>query len=189
MLLETSIYNYGNLEETILLKNIEVELKPKKNKKSKSITIKNNVDSKIENFIKKSFKDYSKCSVKKVLKCENEKDITYYVEIDDNFCMNVNRNHTSSNIYFQIKSSGICQRCYCKKETIDGRLHGMCKEYASKEISLNKILKKELFGTETVSKKNKSIVTFNVTKHTTNAKESCLLNCKTILLQIENELL
>jgi hypothetical protein len=159
MLLETSIYNYSSFEETKLNKEINVELKSssKKSKKGKSISEKNEQFSKIENFIKRNFKEnYSKCSVKKVTQNEN----SFYVEIDDNYCMNVGRNHSSSNIYFQIRESGICQRCYCKKDSTDGRLHGKCKEYSSKEIPLSKTLKVLLFGND--FKKSKSIVTFNV---------------------------
>ena len=101
--------------------------------------------------------------------------------------MNVNRNHTSSNIYFQIKPTGICQRCYCKRETVDGRLHGMCKEYASKETPLSNSVKKLLFGNEIVKKNNKSIVTYNVTH--SHDKEAYLNNCKNILWQLKHELL
>ena len=188
MLLETSIYNYAHFEETKTVKELNVELVVskkgnKKGNKKENVQTKD-ADLKIENFIKRNFKEhYSQCSVKKV-KFENS---TYYIEIDDNFCMNVNRNHTSSNIYFQIKSSGISQRCFCKKENTDGRLHGICKEYASKEIPLNKLLKKQLFPDETVSKKNKSIVTFNITK--SHNKESYLNNCKNLLWQLKHELL
>jgi hypothetical protein len=189
MLLETSIYNYAHFEETRTVKELNIELPSvsKKSKKNsgKSVQTKDS-DSKIENFIRKNFskEHYSKCCVKKVSK--NDK--CYYVEIDDNYCMNVDRNHTSSNIYFQIQPTGISQRCFCKKETTDGRLHGPCKEYASKEIPLSKTLKKQLFPDEiTVSKKNKSIVTFNITK--SHDKETHLNNCKSLLFQLKHELL
>ena len=182
MLLETSIYNYAHFEETKFIKelpNLVISKKPKKNK----ATIPE-LDSKIQNFIHKNYKEnYSQCSVKKVTYLDN----SYYIEIDDNFCMNVNRQHTSSNIYFQIKSSGITQRCYCKKETINGRLHGICKEFASKEIPLTNAIKKVLFGNEIVSKKNKNIVTYNITQ--SYDKLTYLDNCKNILWQLKHELL
>ena len=189
MLLETSIYNYSGFSETVLLKNIDITIK--KNKKVKnSVTVKD-LDLKIENFIKKNFREhYSKCQVKKVTKNES----CYYIDIDDNYCMNVNRNHTSSNIYFQIKESGICQRCYCKKETTEGRVNGCCREYASKEVCLNKTLKKLLFGETNDPNKSKSkckskfIVKFNITKNNTDSIENCLNNCKNILWQLKNEL-
>ena len=98
--------------------------------------------------------------------------------------MNVNRNHTSSSVYFEIKASGICQRCYCKKESCEGRLNGNCREYHSKEIALNKTLKGLLFGEVKCNKS--SIVKFNITKG--NDREKCLNNCKNILWQLQNEL-
>ena len=186
MLLETSIYNYCQLEATSLLKEINIELEPvKKSKKggSKSVT-ENDINSKIETFIRKNFKEnYSKCCVKKVTK----NDSTYYIEIDDNFCMNVNRNHTSSNVYFQINTSGICQRCYCRKDTTYGRSQGMCKEYYSKEIGLTKILKKLLFGEEPVVKKDKQFVKYNIKR--SDSRENCLNNCKNLLSQLKKELI
>jgi len=183
MLLETSIYNYNDHQATQFIKQLNVVLVEKSKKNKTNVNV-NELDSKIQKFIRTNYKEkYSKCCVKKVTKTDS----TYYVEIDDNFCMNVNRNHTSSNIYFQIQPSGICQRCYCKKESIHGRLHGMCKEYASKQIPLNNSIKKLLFGNEIVSKKNKSIVTYNITQ--SYDKQSYLNNSKNILWQLKNELL
>ena len=186
MLLETSIFNYCQLEATSLLKQINIELAPvKKSKriKGESVSTENGINSKIESFIRKNFKEhYSKCCVKKVTKNEN----IYYIEIDDNFCMNVNRNHTSSNIYFQITTSGISQRCYCRKESTQGRSQGICKNYASKEISLNKTLNKLLFG-ETSVKKDKQLVKYTITR--CDSRENCLSNCKNLLSQLKKELI
>jgi len=118
-------------------------------------------------------------NVKKVTKVDPQ---TYFVEVDDNFCMNVNRNHTSSNIYFQIKPTGVCQRCFCKKETSDGRLHGACKKFCSKEVTIPKVLINLLFDS-VITKKNKQIVNFNLTH------DNYLNNCKNVLMKLENELL
>jgi len=190
MLLETSIYNYAHFEETPFIKELNVTLNEvsKKSKKSKSRMVNaNELENKIQNFIHKNYKEhYNTCSVKKV--SFNKENNTYNIEIDDNFCMNVNRQHSSSNIYFQITPLGVCQRCFCKKESVDGRLHGLCKEYASKKILLNNDLKKLLFGNQIVSKKNKDIVTYNITQSNNN-KESYLNNCKNILWQLKHELL
>ncbi len=193
MLLETSIYNYANLDATCFVKPINIEL-PEQAKKGKKGTTKKTVsineNGAIETFIRKNFKEhYSKCCVKKVSKNQNmQNETTYYVEIDDNFCMNVNRNHTSSNIYFQIGPSGISQRCYCRKETTQGRCQGVCREYCSKEIALTKTLKKLLFGEE-LGKKTKNVkklVNYNITK--SDNRENCLSNCKNLLLQLKNEI-
>ncbi len=47
------------------------------------------------------------------------------------YCFNVAREHTSSNVYFQLTSKGACQKCYCRKETTEGRKYGTCKDFAS----------------------------------------------------------
>jgi hypothetical protein len=198
VLIETSIYNYADIDSTKLLKPIGVELtqttKVKKNKISE-----NELMTKVENFIKKNFREhYSKIRLNK-LKKDSE---CYYAEPIDNFCMNVNRAHTSSGVYFQIKPSGICQRCFCKKDTLEGRLHGPCNSFSSKEIPISKILNAALFG-PSVKKNNKKIVNFNITRNSSTTsldlsksetqnvftnKQICLANCKNILWQLENEL-
>jgi len=201
-LLETSIYNYSDLPETEL-----IEVLPeitKSSKKSKSVIEKRDeTTTKLENFIRRHFKEfYSKIRIKKLTQNENK----YFVEPDDNFCMNVNRNHSSSGIYFQVTQTGICQRCYCKKETTDGRLYGPCTNYASKEISLNKTLQTLLYGNVGTVKRGKSkkINAFNLTRNSSTtvldlglkpdgnkmftSKEICLENCKSILFQLEKEL-
>jgi hypothetical protein len=202
MLNQTSIYNYTGVPETPLLKECEVVLKEKKKKKISSSE--DEVTLKIEAFIKRNYKQtHNKIKIVKVTKNEN----CYYAEPDDNFCINVNRNHTSSGVYFQITQNGICQRCYCKKETLDNRSNGMCKHFASPEIPLTKVLQILLFGNVSKNSKKK-IVNMNITRNSSSAsldlsisshenhreninlnKETCLMNCKNILFQIENEIL
>lgn len=178
MLLETSIINYSNNPEINFIKDLPITIQ--QGKKKKKITG-NSVDDftlKIENFIKKVYKQsHSKIRVKKVTKVEESK---YFIEPDDNFCLNVNRNHTSSGIYFQIKSTGICQKCFCKKPSNN------CKDYSSDEIPLSKILQNLLFPN---SKSKKKIVNCTLTSSLSTDKLMCLNNCKSILFQLENELI
>jgi hypothetical protein len=207
MLLETSIYNYNDFPETPYLQELpEITVEKQKKKKiSVATTKEDELSLKIENFIKKNFKQtHSKIKIKKLTKSEN----CYYVEPDDNFCINVNRNHNSSGIYFQVKTSGVSQRCYCKKDTLDGRSSGVCRDFASTEVPLSRPLIKILFGDVPAEKKKKNIVNMKITKNQSQAsldlsvskfdsyKENthtdrnvCLRNCKVILEQIENELL
>jgi len=207
MVFETSIYNYLNYPETPMIKECAIELKEKK--KTRGVVEpkqENEMIVKIENFIHRNYKGtHSKVRITKLTKTEN----CYYAEPDDNFCINVNRNHSSSGVYFQVTPTGICQRCYCKKETLDGRYHGMCKHFSSPEIPLSKVLQNFLFGSQVASKASKkNIVNMNITRNTISSsldlsvsvsqnrfqtismeKEVCLMNCKNILFQIENELL
>jgi hypothetical protein len=202
---QTSIYNYLDLPETEFIKELNVTLESTKKTKKKNVN--GNVDEttiKVENFIRKNFKEhYSKVRIKKFTKDSTDR---YFAEPDDNFCMNVNRTHSSSSIYFQITPSGICQRCFCKKESTEGRLYGSCTKFCSTEIQLSKILKNILFGSkERTSKKGKKINTFNISRNSSTAsldlglspnghkkifsnKEICLENCKNILFQLEKEL-
>ena len=198
MLPVTSIYNYNNLPETVLIKELEVIL----TKKSKvKVKLENEVITKLENFIKRNYKNNFK--INKLTKNEN----CYYAQPDDNFCINVNRKHTTSEVYFQITSNGICQKCYCKKETSDGRINGPCKNFSSEVLPLNKILQTLLFGESIRVKNKKKIVNMTITRNQSNnsldlsvsssdnytnnisnEKLTCLVNCKNILYQIENEL-
>ena len=205
-LLETSIYNYNELAETTLIKKLKIE----KNEKNESVSKKKaKVDTedatliKIETFIRRNFKDhYSRIKVKKLTKNDDR----YFVEVDENFCMNVNREHTSSAIYFQINEHGISQRCFCKKTTLDGRLQGPCTNFASKVIPVTKVLNGLLFGNKGKNGKNgkkisKMVISRNsststldlgsaiLNKKLFSSKEICLENCKSILFQLEKDLL
>jgi len=175
LLLDTSIYNYTGIEESVIIKPLPLSIPVKKNNSKLKGTITENT--KIENLIRRTFKqNYSKVNVLKVTKNDSFK---YFVEVDSNFCTNVNRNHTSSGIYFQITKTGICQRCFCKKDTTFDRLSGPCRNYSSKEFPLTKQLDGILF--------KKDLTNFNVCNNTDN-KNSTLLNCKNILSKLENEL-
>jgi hypothetical protein len=199
MLYELSIYNYNDNPETPVLKEIPVV----EQKRKKKEVCQDQLVLKVEAFIKKNYKEtHGKIKVVKFTKQQE----CFYAEPDDNFCINVDRNHTSSGVYFYITSSGISQKCYCKRETLDGRSYGMCKNFASTVIPLPKTLQTLLFGTVAVNKRKKKIVNVNITKNASSSsldlsvsslqnyresismdKEICLMNCKNILSQIENE--
>jgi hypothetical protein len=205
MLYETSIYNYRDNKETGMIKECNVDITKKKRTVKVATTNEDQLTLKVESFIKRNYKaTHGKVKIVKLIKQEN----CFYAEPDDNFCINVDRNHTSSGVYFQITQSGICQRCYCKKETLDGRSHGPCKHYSSPEIPLTKGLQTLLFGVISRNQKNKKIANVHLTRNASNAsldlsvsrlqnykesisidKEICLANCKNILFQLENELL
>uniref|UniRef100_A0A6C0I8K9 C962R-like N-terminal AEP domain-containing protein n=1 Tax=viral metagenome TaxID=1070528 RepID=A0A6C0I8K9_9ZZZZ len=178
MLLETSIMNYSSIPETKLCKELPVTIK----KKTRTVSV-DPLSSKIENFIKKVYKNsHSKIKIKKITKVDEFK---YFAEPDDNFCLNVNRNHTSSGIYFQIKPTGVSQRCFCKKLSMEGRVSGYCKNFCSEEIPLSKVLENYLFPSTRSSKKKISNCSFTLATD----KLICLNNCKNILFQLENELI
>lgn len=74
-----------------------------------------------------------------------------------NFCLNVNREHNSSTVYFTITERGVFQRCFCKKQTLDGRIMGVpCPNFVSQAFALQDShgteLYNKLFATSLVSR-------------------------------------
>ena len=47
------------------------------------------------------------------------------------YCLNAGREHSTSNVYFVLTRRGVCQRCYCRKDTGEGRAYGACKDFSS----------------------------------------------------------
>jgi hypothetical protein len=202
MVYETSIYNYNRVPASVLLKELPEHEEPKKKRVVKEKDP-DEMTLKIESFIKRNYKaTHSRIKIIKMTKTEN----CYYAEPDENFCINVGRKHSSSGVYFQITSTGVSQRCYCKKDTLDGRSYGMCKHFSSPEIPLTKVLQTLLFSPCRV--KNKQIVNMMLTKSQSAEsldlsiskhqnykkgisadKEMCLVNCRNILFQLENQIL
>lgn len=69
----------------------------------------------------------------------------YIAKIDSMYCLNIQREHNSCGIYFQITDQGLYQRCFCRCETLDGRHNGYCSKFKSTVFPLPKDLKKMLF--------------------------------------------
>lgn len=47
------------------------------------------------------------------------------------YCINLGRAHRTNNVYFMLTKKGVCQRCFCRCETTEGRMYGMCKDFSS----------------------------------------------------------
>lgn len=187
-LMESSIMNYQNFEESKMIKKLPIPVQKEKGSTGKSLSSNDDFTVKIENFIKKHFKaTHGNIRIKKITKVDDTK---YFVDPNSQFCQNVNRSHNSSGIYFQIKPSGVSQRCFCKKDTLDGRSSGPCKEYSSSEVPLSKILQNLLFPEIKLLKGSKrKIINCSLTSSLSSDKIQCLNNCKNILFQLENELI
>lgn len=72
----------------------------------------------------------------------------YFINVDgvkSNYCQNVRRDHNSNSIYFFIDSRGICQKCFSRKATTEGRFNGLCKDFASKPKALSDNEQNEFF--------------------------------------------
>ena len=83
----------------------------------------------------------------KKLSCNEAKD-KYWLWVGgegSQYCANVNRDHRGNSIYFYITRDGISQKCCCRCEKTEGRLHGKCKSYQSDKVTLPAELKSILF--------------------------------------------
>lgn len=47
------------------------------------------------------------------------------------YCFNLGRPHKTNTVYFMLTRKGVCQKCFCRCETTEGRKYGMCKDFAS----------------------------------------------------------
>lgn len=56
---------------------------------------------------------------------------TFMLRSTSRWCANLGRAHNSNNVYFQLTRAGVCQRCYCRCDTTEGRRHGLCKDFSS----------------------------------------------------------
>ena len=59
--------------------------------------------------------------------------------------MNVARDHHSNTIYFTLTEYGICQKCFCRCDSTEGRKFGLCRDYHSNMVALTAKLKSTLF--------------------------------------------
>lgn len=91
----------------------------------------------LETFIRLNLPGQSRSRVKKVFKSRN----TYRVETTSKYCENLGRNHNSNHIWFYINNDKtICQKCFCRCETMDGRRHGFCRDFSGRAHYMNKRL-------------------------------------------------
>ena len=91
----------------------------------------------LETFIRLNLPGQSGARVKKVFRFKT----TYRVETTSRYCENLGRNHHSNHVWFYINNdTTICQRCFCKCETMEGRKHGFCKDFSGRAHYLNKRL-------------------------------------------------
>jgi hypothetical protein len=93
--------------------------------------------------------------------CNKGENNYYLVRTNSGFCMNVARDHNNNTIYFVITEYGICQKCFCRCNTTEGRKFGLCMEYHSNMIPLTSKEKLNLFpnakGVKTIDNKNKYV--------------------------------
>jgi hypothetical protein len=88
---------------------------------------------------------YKNVSIMDIHMCNRGENTYYLVRTNSGFCMNVARDHNSNTIYFVVTEYGICQKCFCQCNTIEGRKFGLCNDYHSNMIPLTSKEKQNLF--------------------------------------------
>ena len=61
-----------------------------------------------------------------------EADACFFLRSTAKYCLNTDRLHTSSNVYFVLRPGAIAQKCYCRRDTLEGRRSGkLCRDFTS----------------------------------------------------------
>lgn len=75
---------------------------------------------------------------------KNERSV--YAKTNSRFCENLGRNHNSNHVWFLISENGeICQKCFCRCETMKDRKSDFCKDFTGRKHNLYPSLVKKLF--------------------------------------------
>ena len=73
------------------------------------------------------------------------KDGALLVTSNSKYCKNVGREHSSCGIYFYANRNGLCQKCLCPCNNLNGRKFGLCSEYTSEYYKFDKDIEVLLF--------------------------------------------
>ena len=83
----------------------------------------------IENEIQLLNENYKGIKIRNVKKIGNN----FSISTDSKFCINLNSTHKSHFVYFVVNEKKIIsQKCFCRCDTTENRLHGLCSKYKSK---------------------------------------------------------
>ena len=58
-------------------------------------------------------------------------DACFMLRSTSRWCLNLDAEHHSSNVYFVLSRRGVHQRCYCRKDTTEKRKYGTCQDFCS----------------------------------------------------------
>lgn len=98
----------------------------------------------LEDYIRRNYPKHKITKLRKVLKVD-KKD-KYIIFVDSKYCLNMERQHKSNNVYFIATKDGTAQRCFCNCKTKDHRKSGYCKDFQSPWSPFHPSLKQMLFG-------------------------------------------
>lgn len=86
----------------------------------------------LETHIRLTLRGQADVRLKKIFKGKE----SYYVETTSMFCENIGRDHSSNHVWFLVTPSGVCQKCFCRCETMKGRRFGLCKDFSGRVSAL-----------------------------------------------------
>ena len=101
----------------------------------------------LETFIRQNLKGQKDARITKVFK---KNDTEYYISTYSKYCENLEREHGSNHIWFNVKDGVISQKCFCKCETVEERKKGYCRDFEGQKHKLTSKLISMMFP-----KKNK----------------------------------
>ena len=117
---------------------VTVEVKKKegnfKSLQTKNEVVNSELSALLETFVRLNLPGQSKSRIKKIFKHRN----TYRIETTSRYCENLGRNHNSNHVWFMAEKGTICQKCFCRCETMEGRKHGFCKDFSGRSHYLPK---------------------------------------------------
>jgi hypothetical protein len=93
-------------------------------------------------FFKCHVKDYTSDDIKGIFNYSDGK--LYIIQTRSQYCQNIGKEHNSCGVYFKLTSFGLCQKCFCKCDTMSGRKYGYCKDFSSSLIPCSDHLKRLL---------------------------------------------
>ncbi len=88
----------------------------------------------LETFVRKYLQGQQNARITKIFKSNNN----FLVQTTSKYCENLDRSHSSNHVWFLIdhKDKTICQKCFCRCDTTEGRKHGYCKDFYGRKNQL-----------------------------------------------------
>ena len=96
----------------------------------------------LETFIRQNIQGQGNARITKIYK---KSDSEYYVSTYSKYCENLGREHGSNHVWFDVKNGSICQKCFCKCETVEERKRGYCRDFEGRKHTLSSSVIKLLF--------------------------------------------
>lgn len=101
----------------------------------------------LEKLIPATHRRYADLDIKSIVKSDMKSVITVkVVGPGARYCNNIAGEHKSSDVYFVVTPSGIHQKCWCRCESLMGRLNGLCKHYQSRPFPITSDQVRMLFS-------------------------------------------